>query len=76
MGGAVCFGFGRPQVYRTIGIHPALFPVSRLYHNGYNALVLVVVLVLMSLLPSLTPFELICPVRQAFKALALSVFSF
>jgi len=61
---------------RTTGKRPAPFLVSRLYHNGYNALVLVVVLVLMSLLPSLTPFELICPVRQAFKALALSVFSF
>jgi hypothetical protein len=61
---------------RTTGKRPAFPLVSRLYRNGYNALVLVVVLVLMSLLPSLTPFELICPVRQAFKALVLSVFNF
>jgi general stress protein CsbA len=69
VGGAVRFGFGRPQVYHTIGKRPTFPLVSRLYRNGYNALVLVVVLVLMSLLPSLTPFELICPVRQVFKAL-------
>jgi len=58
LSGAVCFGFGRPQVYRTTDTRPALFPVSRLYRIGYSAHA-----VLVSLSPRLNsclpPF--ICP---------------
>jgi len=53
--------------------------VSRLYDKGYSALLVCfrrLVLVLMSLLPSLTPFELICPMRQAFKALSFKRIQF
>jgi hypothetical protein len=71
VGGDLSFGSRSGLDAHTIGKYPALRLVSRLYHNGYNALDVYfrhLVLVVMLLLPSLTPFELICPVGQAFKA--------
>jgi hypothetical protein len=60
---------------RTTGKRPAPFLVSRLYRIGYNALVVacgrrLVLAVPLRLNSRLPPFW------QAFKALALSVFSF
>jgi hypothetical protein len=42
--------------------------VSRLYRIGYNSLAVLALVMILPPLPSLTPFELICPARQAFKA--------
>jgi hypothetical protein len=64
----VSWSFGKLLAYRTTGIRPALFSVSRLYRIGYSALevaygrrlVLAVLLRLNSYLP---PFR--CPESEA-----------
>jgi hypothetical protein len=69
------WSFGKLLAYRTTGKRPAFRLVSRFYRIGYNALVVacgrrLVLAVLLRLNSRLPPFW------QAFKALALSVFSF
>ncbi|MDP2729561.1 MAG: hypothetical protein Q8O55_03650, partial [Dehalococcoidales bacterium] len=60
------------------GKRPALFLESRPDDIGYNDLddcrYRRLVLAVLSLLPSLTPFEFICSVRQAFR-LGFSLFN-
>jgi hypothetical protein len=73
----VSWSFGKLLAYRTTGIRPALFSVSRLYRIGYSALevaygrrlVLAVLLRLNSYLPPFVALK----VRQAFRLRLYSV---
>ena len=56
MGGALLHWFGRSLTFHTTGKCPASRLVSRPYRNGYNALA-VLVLVILPPLPSLDPLS-------------------